>query len=91
MDSICRKPGFSRISIPLHVEVREMGAASVVSLEELRRARLQAEGYQGLREPCDWWLEQGERGMKEKPVGPNQRAETAGRQASKTHRERRLK
>jgi hypothetical protein len=49
------------------VEEREMGAASVVSLEEVRQARLQAEARQRLHEHFDRWLDQVESCVKEKP------------------------
>jgi hypothetical protein len=55
--SICRELGSSRISISLHAEEREMGAASMVSLGEFRQARFHAEARQRLYEHLDRWLD----------------------------------
>jgi hypothetical protein len=67
---------FSYFSIPLHVEEREMGAAAVVSLEEVRQARVHAEARHRLHEHFDRWLDQVERGMREKPPTLEQLTQT---------------
>jgi hypothetical protein len=53
-----------------------MGAAAVVSLEEVWQARLHAEARQWLHEHFDRWLDQVERRMKEKPSTLNQLTQT---------------
>jgi hypothetical protein len=58
------------------VEERKMGAAAVVSLEEVRQARLHAEARQRLHEHVDRWLDQVERRMKEKPPTLDQSTQT---------------
>ncbi len=50
---------FSWLWRSLRVEERKMAAGAVVSLEEVRQARLHADARQRLHEYFDRWLDQG--------------------------------